>query len=252
MNHRHCLSAAKKEALEELRRDGSITILLLDKGRATVVMDKPEYDRKVQALLDDTNAYRTVAKDPMTTLKNQLNRTAEKLKRQGKISEDDLKAIRPKDSAMARFCGLSKIHKEGTPLPPIVSFRGTPTFGLAKWLSRWIQHLVEGSMIIVRSWEEFLKRLKPLRVEDDEVMMSFSVTSLFTSIPQNLAILVIKSRLWQEEPWHSNSVNMKDFIQLMNLCLKTYFTFQDTICKQVKGTPVGSPISGIIAEPVLQ
>lgn len=42
-------------------------------------MDKPEYIRKVHALLNDTSAYHIIMKDPMTTLKNQLNKLAEKL-----------------------------------------------------------------------------------------------------------------------------------------------------------------------------
>nr|VZI35813.1 unnamed protein product [Spirometra erinaceieuropaei] len=39
---------------------------------------------------------------------------------------------------------------------------------------------------------------------------------------------------------------------LLELCLRTYFTFDWTIYEQVKGTPMGSPISGFIAEAVLQ
>nr|VZI52349.1 unnamed protein product [Spirometra erinaceieuropaei] len=38
----------------------------------------------------------------------------------------------------------------------------------------------------------------------------------------------------------------------MMFCLRTYFTFDGTIYEQVKGTPMGSPISGFIAEAVLQ
>ncbi|BHF61742.1 hypothetical protein SprV_0100471800 [Sparganum proliferum] len=40
--------------------------------------------------------------------------------------------------------------------------------------------------------------------------------------------------------------------RLLKFWLKTYFTFDGTIYEQVKGTPMGSPISGIIAEAVLQ
>lgn len=115
MNHRQChvLLAVEKEALEELWRDGSITILPADKGRATMAMDKSKYDCKIHALLSDESAYWTFDRDLMTTLRNQLNRTVDRLKRQGKIHEEDLKAIWPRDSTMARFYGLPKIHKEG-------------------------------------------------------------------------------------------------------------------------------------------
>nr|VZI43973.1 unnamed protein product [Spirometra erinaceieuropaei] len=35
-------------------------------------------------------------------------------------------------------------------------------------------------------------------------------------------------------------------------CLRTYFSLEGTIYEQVKGTPMGSPISGFIDEAVLQ
>ncbi|BHF57199.1 hypothetical protein SprV_0100014000 [Sparganum proliferum] len=41
-------------------------------------------------------------------------------------------------------------------------------------------------------------------------------------------------------------------LQLLKFCLRKYFTFDGTIYKQLKGAPMGSPISGFIAEAVLQ
>ncbi|BHF63853.1 hypothetical protein SprV_0200684800 [Sparganum proliferum] len=41
-------------------------------------------------------------------------------------------------------------------------------------------------------------------------------------------------------------------LQLLKFCLRTYFTFNGTIYKQVKRKPMGSPISGFIAEADLQ
>ncbi len=40
------------------------------------------------------------------------------------------------------------------------------------------------------------------------------------------------------------------FIELLGFCLKTHFTFDGTTYEQVKGTPVGSPVSSVIAEEV--
>ncbi|BHF64487.1 hypothetical protein SprV_0200749200 [Sparganum proliferum] len=44
----------------------------------------------------------------------------------------------------------------------------------------------------------------------------------------------------------------QDLIELMEHCLKTFFTFEGTTYEQINGTPMGSPISGFIAEAVLQ
>nr|VZI50458.1 unnamed protein product [Spirometra erinaceieuropaei] len=83
-------------------------------------------------------------------------------------------------------------------------------------------------------------------------MVSFDVTSLFTSIPQDLAVETIELLLREKYDETENRLGHAQIIQLLKFCLKTYFTFDGTIYEQVKGTPMGSPISGLIAEAVLQ
>nr|VZI05075.1 unnamed protein product [Spirometra erinaceieuropaei] len=83
-------------------------------------------------------------------------------------------------------------------------------------------------------------------------MVSFDVTSLFTSIPQDLAIETIELLLQSKYDETENRLGHAQILQLLKLCLRTYFTFDGTIYEQVKGTPMGSPISGFIAEAVLQ
>ncbi len=41
-------------------------------------------------------------------------------------------------------------------------------------------------------------------------------------------------------------------IKMLELCLLNYFQFGNCYYQQIKGTPMGSPISGFIAEAVLQ
>ncbi|BHF80965.1 hypothetical protein SprV_0702409400 [Sparganum proliferum] len=83
-------------------------------------------------------------------------------------------------------------------------------------------------------------------------MVSFDVTSLFTSIPQDLAIETVELLLRSKYNETENRLGHAQVLQLLQFCLKTYFTFDGTIYEQVKGTPMGSPISGFIAEAVLQ
>nr|VZI31132.1 unnamed protein product [Spirometra erinaceieuropaei] len=91
-----------------------------------------------------------------------------------------------------------------------------------------------------------------MRLTEDEVMVSFDVTSLFTSIPQDLAIETVSELLESQYDETDVTVKRRHLVQLLRLCLKTYFTFEGTTYEQVKGTPMGSPLSGFIAEAVLQ
>ncbi|BHF83699.1 hypothetical protein SprV_0902684300 [Sparganum proliferum] len=83
-------------------------------------------------------------------------------------------------------------------------------------------------------------------------MVSFDVTSRFTSIPQDLAVEIIKLLLREKYDDMECRLRHAQIIQLLKFCLKAYFMFDGTINEQVKGTPLGSPISGLIAEAVLQ
>nr|VZI02743.1 unnamed protein product [Spirometra erinaceieuropaei] len=69
---------------------------------------------------------------------------------------------------------------------------------------------------------------------------------------KDLAIETIKLLLQSKYDETENRLGHAQIIQLLKLCLRTYFTFDGTIYEQVKGTPMDSPISGFIAEAVLQ
>nr|VZI38798.1 unnamed protein product [Spirometra erinaceieuropaei] len=68
----------------------------------------------------------------------------------------------------------------------------------------------------------------------------------------DLAIETIELLLQNKYDETENRLGRTHILQLQKLCLRTYFTFDATIYEQVKGTPMGSPISGLIAEAVLQ
>ncbi|BHF60781.1 hypothetical protein SprV_0100374700 [Sparganum proliferum] len=130
--------------------------------------------------------------------------------------------------------------------------KGTPTYGLAKWLFQRLKFLTSDSNTTVSSSTQFLEKLKGVSLLPSDIMVSFDVTSLFTSIPQDLAVETIELLLREKYDETENRLGHAQIIQLLKFCLKTFFTFDGTIYEQVKGTPMGSPISGLIAEAVLQ
>ncbi|VDL98058.1 unnamed protein product [Schistocephalus solidus] len=104
----------------------------------------------------------------------------------------------------------------------------------------------------VRSASQFLADLKVWRIQVDEVIVSFDVTSLFASIPPSLAQDVLRRKLEESYEETQSSLKIENFRQLFKFCKKTYFTFAGETFEQIKGTPMGSPISGLVAELVLQ
>jgi retron-type reverse transcriptase len=88
-------------------------------------------------------------------------------------------------------------------------------------------------------------------IDNNNSLFSLDVVSLFTNVPLDLAINAINDR------WEHIEMNTKipknDFIEAIRFILtSTYFTFLDKTYKQTFGTPMGSPLSPIIADLVMQ
>ncbi|CAB4026296.1 Hypothetical predicted protein, partial [Paramuricea clavata] len=65
------LTKNEKDALKNLRADKSIHILKADKGNATVILDRLEYDNKILALLN-TSTYKELKRDPTATIERKI------------------------------------------------------------------------------------------------------------------------------------------------------------------------------------
>eukprot|EP00061_Rhincodon_typus_P001251 g14173.t1 len=113
--------------------------------------------------------------------------TLKKLHNSGDISKTDYQKMKSKGSNTLCFNGLPKIHKPGVPLRPIVSLPGTPTYRLVKELQQNLKYLVDKTTHSIHSSHELLNIIKVIRIEEDEIMISFEVTALFTSINIDLA-----------------------------------------------------------------
>nr|VZI24311.1 unnamed protein product [Spirometra erinaceieuropaei] len=249
---REVLSKVERDALRELKADKDLVVVPADKGRSTVVLDRTDYLQKAKGLLEDRQFYVPCATNPVKALTREISATLLALENSGAITPTDRRMARPQDTALARFYGLPKVPKDGAPLRTIVSLKGTPTYGLAKWLFRCLKFLTAESDTAVSSSAEFLEKLKGVSLHPNEVMVPFDVTSLFTSVPQDLASETIELLLQSKYDETENRLGHAQVLQLLKFCLRTYFTFDGTIYEQVKGTPMGSPISGFIAEAVLQ
>ena len=72
-NHRPpkpTLSSKETKALKELRNDKNLVISKADKGNTTVVMDEPDYDKRLLTMLEDNTTYQQLQKDPTPHTEN--------------------------------------------------------------------------------------------------------------------------------------------------------------------------------------
>ncbi|BHF80943.1 hypothetical protein SprV_0702407200 [Sparganum proliferum] len=189
---RDVLSKVKRDALKELRADNDLVTVPTDKGRSTAVLHRTDYNQKVKSLSEDRQSYVPCESNPIKSLTREINATLLAMENSGAISPIDRHMARAQETTLAQIYCLSKVHKEGSPLWPIVSLKGTPIYGLAKWLFQRLKFLTSDSNTTVSSSTQFLEKLKGVSLLPSSVMVSFDVTSLVAFIPQNLAAEAIE------------------------------------------------------------
>ncbi|XP_042202209.1 uncharacterized protein LOC121852182, partial [Callorhinchus milii] len=198
------VTSAKTNALNSgpKKRD-DIVILSADKG--TVIMDKDSYNNKILDLNDGTNV-----------------------------------PLKPSAARPPRLYGLPKIHKEGTPLRPIVSTINSPTYKLARFLSDTLLPFTGKTSSAVLNSTQLVSMVKDMVLSPDDILVSFDVVSLFTKVPVPDTLTIIEDLV-------QHGLN-SDVPALVRHCLtNTYFTRNGTFYKQNEGTPMGSPLSPVIA-----
>lgn len=140
------------------------------------------------------------------------------------------------------------------PLRPIVSYVGSPTYALSKYLVTIISPVVGNSDHHLRNSKEWTNLVKRLILNDNEELVSFDVVALFTSIPTSIAVEAAKARLDRDSNLEDRTtLTSTDIASLMSFCLKaTEFSFKGNYYKQIHGTAMGSPISVVVANLVME
>ncbi|XP_068757357.1 uncharacterized protein [Montipora capricornis] len=96
---------------------------------------------------------------------------------------------------------------------------------------------------------QFSKELSDIEINDNEILVSFDVVSLFTAIPVEKACVYIKKKLEQDATLPSRTnLDIDDITKHLQFTLSNnYFMFNDRIYKQVHGCAMGSPVSPVVA-----
>ena len=99
-----------------------------------------------------------------------------------------------------------------------------------------------------------MEHTKTLQLQQQECIYSCDVKAVFTSVPVDPAISIIKNKLQQDPQLHKRtSMYIQHITTLLEFCLKnTCFLFQGTYYEQVHGKAMGFPISPLVANPFIE
>ena len=194
--------------------------------------------------------------DPTRATGRKLLSLLRSLKKNGKITDRYYDQVQPSVGASKPelFYGRAKLHEPSTPLRLVVATCGTSTYALAKSLAAVLKPLVGYSGRILRSTSDLIDVVKTVTVNDDELLVSYDVKSLFTPTPVKESIEVCEERLRQDSTLADRtSMDVETKISLLRLCLtSTSFHYGGKHFKQVDGVAMGSPVSSVIADILME
>ena len=248
------ISKVERDAIKSLKSNSDIMIVPADKGCATVIINTNDYKEKVKNHLADSNTYITMDKDPSDEIRTNINRILKTMYDRKLFTREEYYHLFANSTTIPLFYALIKIHKIGYPIRPIVSFIGSPTYNVAKFLSQLLMPATNKAPQKLKNTYVTKEILKNHIIPADHSLVSFDVKTLFTCFPIQFALDCVKKFIEDnEEIFEKTRLVIDEIMALLKFAMNaSFFKYDGKFYKQIKGTPMGSPASVVIAEIVMQ
>ncbi|XP_063800256.1 mucin-5AC-like [Pseudophryne corroboree] len=178
----------KKEwsALKSLKSDDSIIIKPADKGGGLVLMDKVDCIAELDRQLSDGITYSKIKADPTLKISESLRKWTTEGLLKGVITKDEFDFINIEHPTIPTIYCLPKIHKNPVCPPgrPIVSGVNSVTSNLSMLLDHYLQPLVKCTKSYLKDTGQLLTILDGLGWEENYVLASSDVSTLYTIIEE--------------------------------------------------------------------
>ena len=198
--------------------------------------------------------YQLLKKDATAKIKTKTLKQLKVLKDIEFIDNKLYYYLKPTDSPAPRFYGQPKIHKPGVPIRPIVSYSGSPLYNLNKYRANILKAYARDENNNAKNSTTFFNYIRNVPIEDDEIMVSFDVTSLYTNIPIIDTLNIIKDYFNNDDQFTRETALAQDkFPDLVHLVLiTTWYTSNFQFYQQNDGVAMGGPASSNTAETYMQ
>ncbi|UYV71172.1 hypothetical protein LAZ67_8002021 [Cordylochernes scorpioides] len=249
----HLVSHARdhRSLIQRLRKTSSLVITKADKGNQTVLMDRADYEGKMMNILADTSTFKIISTSAKDALVKGYKSSLRNLMKAKQITKAQLTQFTGSLTRDAYIYGAPKIHKPGVPLRPIIAYHLSPAHTLAKYLAQLLSPIMKNNpnQYNITHPPSFVQEITQMQLPAHHTMVSFDVTALYLSLPHSLILNKLQSFL-KLAGIQDQTITL--ITQLTSLCLSiSTFTFNHQHYKQIRGTPMGSPLSSIVAEVVM-
>ena len=197
----------QKDALYSLRNDPNIIITRPDKGNGVVILNRCDYVNKMYDILNDVSKFLPCNHDTSLANLTKFQRSTYYLKTKKALNDGIYSRIHPTSTTTPSLYGLSKLHKPGVPLRPILFCCSSYNHECARWLFQSLVNLRQHPTNTPDTFH-FLTKLSSQNIKN-HTMVSFDVKSLFTNIPTSFTTQLILDNTFKNDSkeWNGLSRN---------------------------------------------
>lgn len=241
------LSIEERKTIQLIKNDSTIIIHPADKGGQIVIQHRDDYIFEAFRQLHDSNSYKQIDTPIFTTTSKIIKRIVDNLYYQGFISKSQHRFLKPPTQPRQRhFYILPKIHKPQIKwtipnrIPagrPIVSGCNSETAAIEHFIDFYLQPIAALSPSFIRDTSHFKAFISNTTINNSDLLVTFDVESLYTSIPISEGIDFIRQSLTSHP-----LANRPDayILKLLEITLRRNdFQFLDKTFLQIKGTAMG-------------
>ena len=242
VNSSRNLSNTQLSALSSLRNDEHIIIKKADKGSNIVIMDKTDYVKEVHRQLNDKNYYRKLTHDTSDLYRAQANMIITDMFANKEITEKTYKYLCDGGTKTSIFYILPKIHKrrENPPGRPIVSSINCPTEKISQLIDIVLRPYAQKGKSFVKDTPDLIKKLKDIKLDENDWLFSMDVQSLYTNIPHEEGLEVVRQAIKNRTSLPKN----ENILKMLSLVLKgNVFRFDNSFYLQTNGTAMGTRVA---------
>ncbi|XP_055304824.1 uncharacterized protein LOC129569719 [Sitodiplosis mosellana] len=203
-----------------------------------VAMNKTEYEAKMQQLLDDKMTYKCLGRrSPLVRLEKRANEIIETLNECGDIDWKQRARMKKNNTQISRIYAFPKLHKPGHPLRLVNSTTNSPASALSIWLDSFFRNIIHDKYDVKNS-QQVKEKLRTITLDENDIIVSLDIVSLFPSIPIRQTIDLIMKK-WRKL-YRKTAMSKKIFVELLEFVLleAAVFAYGDMYYQQIDGTEI--------------
>lgn len=227
-------------------------IAMADKGNITIIMQKNDYIRKVEAHLSDVTTYQRLNVSSHIGYGKRNEFFLKKLAELNVMSRNAIPAIVATETQIPNMYGLIKMHKDDKPIRPVVNTRSAPGYTIARLLTKILTPVQETHKYNVRNSIDVIERLRYLSPDPEEIFATFDIASMYTNIDIDMAINAINKRCTQNKIKTDIPIPLLTDMVRFVIRYATEIEFNGVIYKQIRGLKMGACLSSILSDIVIE